>query len=59
MIRDSYNPTKIKPSIQSIKIITLQHAPGNPEKVCRSVCKSQNVYPLSILSIEPTVYCAY
>ena len=28
-------------------IVTLQHAPGNPKKVCRSVCLSQNVFPQS------------
>ena len=30
------------------RIVTLQHAPGNPKKVCRSVCRSQNVFPLSL-----------
>ena len=43
LIIDSYNPTKVQPSIQSIKIGTLQHAPGNPKKVCRSVCKCLQV----------------
>ena len=45
MIIDSYNPTQVQPLIESIKIITLQHAPGNLKKVCTSVCKSQNVCP--------------
>ena len=43
MIGGSHNPAKIHPYTKKIKKVTLQHAPENPEKVFKSVCKSQNV----------------
>ena len=46
LILDSYIPTEVKPSSQNIRIVTLQHTPGNHTNVCKSVCKLQNVCPL-------------
>ena len=42
---DSDNPATVHPSNQKIKKVTLQHAEENPRKVCKNVCKSQNVCP--------------
>ena len=50
-ILNSHNPAKVHPFTQKIRKVTLQHAPENPKKVGKSVCKSQNVCPYKMSDI--------